>query len=135
MVADSSLHAEPRRRPRFPPLLLVVEDEPDLLDLMSEALASQGYRVATAKHGLEALQRIGEQEPQLILLDMRMPVMDGWTFAKLLREQYWRRIPLVVVTAAEDSKLRAAEVGADSYLGKPFGLQQLYDIVSNTLAN
>lgn len=135
MNAGASLHAESAGRPASPPLLLVVDDEPDLLDLMSEALSSQGYRVATAKHGQEALQRIRDEEPQLILLDMRMPVMDGWTFARILRERYGRRIPVVVVTAAEDSKLRAAEVGAECHLGKPFALQQLYDVVSDTLAN
>lgn len=74
-----------------------------------------------------------EEEPQLILLDMRMPVMDGWTFARVLRERYGRRIPVVVVTAAEDSELRAAEVGADSHLGKPFELDQLYDVVEDML--
>lgn len=115
-------------------LVLVVDDDPDILDLMAEALLDAGYPVAKAKHGAEALERINEEEPQLILLDMRMPVMDGWTFAKVFRERYGRRIPIVVVTAAEDSRLRAAEIGADGHLGKPFDLEQLYEVVTSTLA-
>lgn len=115
------------------PLIMVVEDEPDMLGLMDEALTAKGYRVVPAHHGEEALQRITEEEPQLILLDMRMPVMDGWTFARVLRDRYGRRIPIIVVTAAEDSKLRADEVGANADLGKPFELARLYEVVADTI--
>jgi CheY-like chemotaxis protein len=68
-----------------------------------------------------------------VLLDMRMPRMDGWAFSKIFRERYGRRIPIVVVTAAEDSKLRADEIGADADLGKPFELDKLYEVVADTL--
>ncbi len=115
------------------PLVLVVDDDVDLLELELEALTRRGYRVARAIHGEEALQRIAEEEPQLVLLDMRMPVMDGWTFARKLREQYGRRIPIVVVTAAEDYKLRADEVGAEAALGKPFELDDFYEVVADTV--
>jgi CheY-like chemotaxis protein len=116
-------------------LILVVDDDPNLLLLMKEALSSRLYRVATAKDGVEALERLEEELPQLILLDMRMPVMDGWTFTKVLRERHGRSIPVVVITAAEDSTLRADEVGADADLGKPFDLQQLYDVVDDALVD
>jgi CheY-like chemotaxis protein len=115
------------------PVVLIIDDDPDLLELEAEALTRKGYRVSTAAHGGEALQRIAETEPQLILLDMRMPVMDGWEFARAFRERYGRRIPIVVVTAAEDSKLRADEVGAEAHLGKPFDLDDLYAVVEDTL--
>lgn len=114
-------------------LVLIVDDDPDLLELEGEALATAGYRVAKAHDGADALQRIAEERPQLILLDMRMPVMDGWAFARALREQYGRGIPIVVVTAAEDSKLRADEIGAEAHLGKPFDLAALYETVADTL--
>jgi CheY-like chemotaxis protein len=68
-----------------------------------------------------------------VLLDMRMPVMDGWAFARALRDRYGRRIPLVVMTAAEDSLLRAAEVGANADLGKPFELSRLYEVVEDAI--
>jgi CheY-like chemotaxis protein len=115
------------------PLILVVDDDPDMLELVRDALDRKGYRVATAYDGEEALARVAEAEPQLILLDMRMPVMDGWAFAHALRERYGRRIPIVVVTAAEDSKLRAAEIGANADLGKPFELARLYAIIEDTI--
>ncbi len=115
------------------PLVLVVDDDDDVSEFVADALSNRGYRTQHARNGLEALQRIAETEPQLILLDMRMPVMDGWTFAATLREQYGRRIPLVVVTAAEDSKLRADDVGANADLGKPFDLARLYEVVEDTI--
>lgn len=118
---------------RNPPLVLIVDDDPDMLELQEEALESRGYRVATARDGEEALRRVAEQEPHVVLLDMRMPVMDGWTFARAFRERYGRRIPIVVVTAAEDSRLRADEIGADADLGKPFELEQLYSVVEDTV--
>ena len=86
-----------------------------------------------ANNGEEALQRMEEALPQLILLDMRMPVMDGWTFTQIVRDHYGRRIPIVVVTAADDSSLRASEIGADADLGKPFELEQLYEVVTDTI--
>ncbi|NVB79846.1 MAG: response regulator [Kofleriaceae bacterium] len=120
-------------RPR--PLVLIVEDDPDLLELERDALAEKGYRVATAANGEEGLERIAEEQPQLVLLDMRMPVMDGWTFARMLRDRYGRRIPLAVITAAEDSKLRADEIGADADLGKPFEMRELFELVADTIGD
>lgn len=115
-------------------LVLVVDDDDDMLELECNALEKAGYRVARARHGGEALERLDDGEkPSLVLLDMRMPVMDGWTFAKALRERHGRRIPIVVVTAAQDSKLRADEVGAEGELGKPFELGKLYDVVADVL--
>jgi CheY-like chemotaxis protein len=123
-----------RRREDDRPLILIVDDDPDLLDLVGEVLVERGYRVALSRNGEEALDSIERDVPDLVLLDMRMPVMDGWTFARHLRERHGRSIPIVVMTAAEDSKLRADEIGADSDLGKPFDLQQLHDVVEDTLA-
>lgn len=114
-------------------LILIVDDDADMLELVDSALRTKGYRTATAWNGEEALKRIAEAEPELVLLDMRMPIMDGWTFARIFRDRYGRRIPIVVLTAAEDSKLRAAEIGANGALGKPFELARLYEVVTDTL--
>jgi CheY-like chemotaxis protein len=116
------------------PLVLIVDDDLELPVVMAEALANRGYRVVTARNGQEGLERVAEEQPQLIFLDMRMPVMDGWTFAKILRDRYGRRIPIVVTTAAEDSMLRADEIGAEGDLGKPFALEELYEIVDDAIA-
>jgi CheY-like chemotaxis protein len=113
--------------------VLVVDDDEDLLNMVAEVLTLKGYRVQVARHGLEALAQIEKQRPQLILLDMRMPVMDGWQFAREFRNRYGRSVPIVVVTAAEDSQLRANEIGADAYLGKPFNLDDLYEVVEDTV--
>ncbi len=115
------------------PLVLIVDDDPDILDLVEQALVAKNYRVAKARHGEDALDLISKEEPQLVLLDMRMPVMDGWAFTRIFRDRYGRRIPIVVITAAEDSKLRADEIGAEAHLGKPFELDQLYEIVADVV--
>lgn len=116
-----------------PATILIVEDDPDILDVEADALTRKGYKVLKAHNGEDALEELDKALPQLILLDMRMPVMDGWTFTQIVRDRYGRGIPIVVVTAADDSKLRAAEVGADADLGKPFELEQLYEVVHDTI--
>ena len=81
------------------PSILVVEDDPDLLALVEMFLAESGRRVRTAPEGRAALARVAEEMPGLILLDMRMPVMNGWEFAREFRARYGRACPIVVVTA------------------------------------
>lgn len=118
---------------RSPPLILIVDDDADMREAVQAALSAKGYRTETAGNGEEALQRVAATVPNLILLDMRMPIMDGWTFAQTLRDRYGRRIPIVVVTAAEDSKLRADEIGANADLGKPFEMVRLHEVVADTI--
>jgi CheY-like chemotaxis protein len=103
----------------------VVEDDPDLLALEAEILRSAGYSVVTARDGLEALEQAATGPPALVLLDMRMPRMDGWQFARSFRERHGLDCPIVVVTAAEDARRRAAEVGASGFLEKPFDLDDV----------
>ena len=114
------------------PLILVVDDSQEILSLVETVLVRHGYRVTTAEDGKRALERIAEEPPRLILLDMRMPVMNGWEFVRVFRDLYGRSIPITVMTAAEDSELWADEVGADSYIGKPFNLKDLCRVVDDT---
>ncbi len=100
--------------------ILVVEDDPDLLALMEMILGDQGYRVRTAREGGEALARVGEEMPRLVFLDMRMPGMNGWDFAREFRARHGAACPIVVVTAAEDARRRAQEIAAQGWLAKPF---------------
>jgi CheY-like chemotaxis protein len=116
-------------------LVQVVDDDPDLVAVIAQALLDRGYRVVTAHNGAEALTQLDNEAPRLILLDMWMPVMDGWAFARVLHERYGRGIPVVVMTAARDARLRANEIGADADLGKPFALAQLYAVVEDTLGS
>ncbi len=100
--------------------ILVVEDDPDLLALMEMILDGEGYRVRTAREGREALVRVAEEMPGLVFLDMRMPGMNGWEFAREFRSRHGAACPIVVVTAAEDARRRAEEIAAQGWLAKPF---------------
>ncbi len=117
-----------------PARVLIVEDDDGIRDLVDLVLSSAGYEILTASDGAAALQVIGTVRPDLVLLDMRMPVMDGWTFARELRARHGHRIPVVVVTAAEDVRLRAREVDADAWLGKPFDVDTLLATVGRLAA-
>lgn len=117
-----------------PPRVLVVEDDSDLATLLELVLQDAGYRVRTAPHGRAALERVAEEVPALILLDMRMPVMNGWEFAQEFRARYGRACPIVVVTAAENARARAEEIGADGWLAKPFDLDDVLATVGRLIA-
>jgi CheY-like chemotaxis protein len=107
------------------PLVLVVDDDLDILDAICDILEGEGYRVARARHGAEALDRIAEELPDVILLDLMMPVMDGLTFASTLRQRPLpRRIPIVVISA-DGNPEKAAALGAHGYLAKPFDIDAL----------
>jgi CheY-like chemotaxis protein len=114
--------------------VLVVEDDPDLLALLEMILADAGHAVRTAPEGAAALARVAEEMPGVILLDMRMPGMNGWDFAREFRARHGRACPIVVVTAAENARARAEEIGAEGWLSKPFELQDVLEIVERQLA-
>jgi DNA-binding response OmpR family regulator len=105
--------------------VLVVEDDPDLLAVMELILVEAGYRVRTATDGRAGLASVADEMPALILLDMRMPRMDGWEFAREFRARHGRSAPIVVVTAAEDARRRAEEIEADGWIAKPFDLDEV----------
>ena len=108
--------------------VLVVDDDTSILDTVSSILSGEGYDVVSASSGQEALDAVTRKRPLLILLDMRMPVMDGWAVARALRGQ-GISVPIVVMTAAESAQRWADEVGAEGYLAKPFGLDELLTTV------
>ena len=109
-------------------MILVVDDEASIRETVAEILELEGYSVAVACDGGEALQLIEQQLPALVLLDMRMPVMDGWGFASAVNER-GIKVPILVMTAAQSAKDWAEEVNADGYLAKPFELLDLLDSV------
>lgn len=108
--------------------ILIVDDDPDMRECLQIMLTSMGYEVTSAANGQEALDDMEGHDPDLILLDMKMPVMDGWEFCRIL-EGRDSRPPIVVVTAAPDPAGRAAEVHAEGWLGKPFEYADLETIV------
>jgi CheY-like chemotaxis protein len=112
--------------------ILVVDDDASILETVGEILAQEGYHVVKATGGEEALALIRRTKPELILLDMRMPGMDGWAVARALHEREIS-IPIVVMTAAENAKRWADEIGAAGHLAKPFELDDLLRSVEERL--
>lgn len=115
-----------------PTRILIVEDEPDIRNTLELILAHKGFTVLTSSNGHEAL-RVLESEglPSLVLLDMRMPVMNGWEFAKAFRKVYGDSVPFLMMTAASDARSRADEVGAAAWLAKPFEPSELMDKIKS----
>jgi CheY-like chemotaxis protein len=107
------------------PLVLVVDDDPDILDAICDILEAEEYRVSRARHGVEALERVGDERPDVILLDLMMPVMDGVTFASALRQRPAVSDVPILVISADGNPQRAASVGARGYLAKPFDIDAL----------
>ncbi len=107
------------------PLVLVVDDDADILEAICDILEVEGYRVARARHGGEALTRVEAERPALILLDLMMPVMDGITFARALRTRPAVSDVPIVVISADGNPARAASIGALGYLAKPFDVDAL----------
>jgi CheY-like chemotaxis protein len=115
--------------------IMVVDDDESILDLVQMVLEDEGYSVVLARNGAEALAQLDRISPALILLDMRMPEMDGWEFAEAYRQAQARTAPIVVITAARDAAERAAQVKADGYVGKPFDLDELVAVVGRHVRN
>ena len=113
--------------------VLVVEDDPEIREFVAMVLEGEGYGVSAAENGQVALEQTAQHPVDLVLLDMRMPVLDGWGFVRRYRERTAQPAPIVVMTAAPDARARAAEVAAAAYLAKPFDLSDLLETVAAQL--
>lgn len=109
--------------------ILVVDDDEVIADAIESFLSEEGYAVVVAHNGREAMERVAECRPALIFLDMKMPVMDGWAFAAAYRQVPAPHAPIIVMTAAQDSGHRAADIAAQDYIAKPFNVYHLLDLV------
>ena len=120
----------------MPQKILVVDDEPEILEMIESRLSANGYQVFTAKDGIEGIDRLYEVMPDLVLLDVLMPRVDGFKTLELLRKyQSTSKIPIVMITAKgeSDNVLKAKELKATDYLVKPFKAEQLLEIVKRHL--
>jgi CheY-like chemotaxis protein len=113
--------------------VLVADDEPAIVEMIRDILEDYGFRVVTAANGSEALRLVEEAEPEVVLLDMNMPVLDGEGFIAALRER-GIPTPIVVMTAGSSARRWAAQLGADAYLSKPFELASLVDVTKRFAA-
>jgi two-component system KDP operon response regulator KdpE len=106
-------------------LVLVVEDEPQVMRFLRATLAAHGYRLAEATTGQQALVEAATRSPDLVLLDLGLPDLDGVEVVRRLRE--WSATAVIVISARgrEDDKVQALDAGADDYLTKPFGVGEL----------
>ena len=114
--------------------VLVVDDDRDILTLIRMVLEEEGYRVITAENGEQALGRTAEQQPGLILLDLTMPVLNGWQTRERLTET-WPQIPVVFMTAGFRAKAEAEAYRVAGYLAKPFDVDDLLRTVSRFLTH
>ena len=105
--------------------ILVVDDEPQIRRMMRTTLTSSGYQVDEAKTGEEALEKLRSYQPDLVLLDLNMPGIGGLEACRAMREG--SDVPIVILTVrnAEKEKVEALDAGADDYVSKPFGMQEL----------
>jgi DNA-binding response OmpR family regulator len=105
--------------------ILVADDDPQLLRLMTRNLEFEGYEVLSASDGQQALEQIESHMPDLVLLDVMMPKMDGFTVCHRVRE--FSSVPIIIVTARgqDQDKVRGLDLGADDYLTKPFSVEEL----------
>jgi DNA-binding response OmpR family regulator len=112
--------------------VLVVDDEPQLVWMLRFSLEAAGYRVFSAREGREALEGVREHRPDLMLLDIMMPVMDGWEVLQRLQELPVDERPKVVVLSARTGlrdRAKAVELGADAFVPKPFNVDDLLDVL------
>jgi DNA-binding response OmpR family regulator len=110
----------------MPERLLVVEDEAHLAEVIADNLAIEGFAVEVVGDGLRALERARAEPPALIVLDVMLPGLDGFTVCERLRAE-GSEVPVLFLTARNenDDRVRGLELGGDDYLGKPFDLREL----------
>jgi len=115
----------PRTAPDRRELVLVVDDEPRMTRFIRMNLELEGFRVLEAHNGLDALEKVRVNLPDLVILDVMMPEMDGFETLRMLRETSSVPVIMLTVRADEDDKVRGLELGADDYVTKPFGAREL----------
>ena len=114
-------------------VVLIVEDDEDLRQIVQWVLEDEGFMVETAKDGREALDRAMARKPSLVLLDMALPIIDGYGVAAGLHEAYGDTITILTMTADGHAAEKAKRVGAIGYVSKPFELDTLVDSVRGAL--
>lgn len=118
------------------PTVLVVEDDPSLLDFLSKSFTAEGYYTLRAKNGKDALKQLDNHQVELVISDVMMPVMDGVELCKIIKNDVdYSHLPVVLLTAKTNSEaeIQGLESGADAYISKPFKWKQLSLIIKNLL--
>jgi chemosensory pili system protein ChpA (sensor histidine kinase/response regulator) len=127
---------EPLPEPRQKPLIMVVDDSITMRKVTTRVLERADFEVMTAKDGLDALEKLQDNTPSLMLLDIEMPRMDGYELATYMRnDTRLRQVPIVMITSrtGEKHRQRALEIGVERYLGKPYQEDDLLRQVQEVL--
>jgi CheY-like chemotaxis protein len=122
--------------PEKKPLILLADDEDDIKVVVRMFLEANGYEVLTAYDGLDAVEKIKESKPDLVLMDIMMPVLDGIEVTRQVKSQKeTKHIPIVMLTAAAQSGLveRAIQAGAADYIAKPFEPERVQEVIEKLL--
>lgn len=119
--------------PAAEPVILVVDDDPQLRQMIRWALEDEGLLVQTAADGLQAIDSVSAERPALILLDIGLPIIDGYGVAERVHALSGGPVPIVAITADGRAAEKARRVGAQAYLQKPFEIDDLLDTVQRTL--
>ena len=110
-----------------PPIVLIVDDEPAIVDLLSQLLEDEGFRVVSAGDGLAAYEKVGELRPNLVIADVMMPRMDGFTLVDRLADGE-HPVPVILMSAAVESRRQGVP-----FIAKPFDLGELLELVNTYL--
>jgi DNA-binding response OmpR family regulator len=116
--------------------ILIVDDEPDIVTALGIRMKAAGYEVITAADGMEGLDAARKQNPDLVLLDIMLPKLDGYKVCRILKfDENYRHIPILMITAkvTDINKKMGEEVGADAYITKPFNSDELMAKIKETL--
>jgi CheY-like chemotaxis protein len=114
-----------------PPTVMVIDDDLDIREIITEILTDAGYEVVPSSNGVDALDKLRTVTPSLILLDLNMPIMDGVAFRRAqCKDPVASRIPTVVMSAVHAMQERVADLGVNEALTKPVNLKQLLDVVA-----
>jgi DNA-binding response OmpR family regulator len=105
--------------------VLVVEDEVDIMELVATTLEADGYAVARAANGMEAMERLDKDAPDLVILDLMMPVISGLEVLQHIRQKGTTPVILLTALESEDNRVRGLQLGADDYIVKPFSVREL----------
>ena len=116
------------------PRVLVIDDDDAVCEILREALTDDGYAVATVPHGAAALELVKHHRPAVIILDLRMPIMDGWSFAEQYRRQATPAASLILLTALKDIEESARRIGAATFIQKPFELTDVLTKIERCIA-
>jgi CheY-like chemotaxis protein len=125
-TGDGHLPARPR--------VLVIDDDDAVCEVLREALSEDGYAVATVPHGAAALELVKHHQPAVILLDLRMPIMDGWSFAEQYRRAAKPPAMLILLSALKDIEVSAKRLGASAFIQKPFELDEVVQTIERCIS-